>query len=823
LKNTQKKFGLTICIAIIFLLPAIIGSSYVSADMPVISQQQNVSDPDFQYIAPTITDRGTVINVTSTSDAIDGDTSSAAALLADPGDDGISLREAITATNNAPAVYTIRFSQNLKGAVINVGSMQLPALWGGNTIINGDINSDNQPDIMISGQLNAPGVNPAFEISSSNNTIYAMAIRNFSLGIFYPVPMANGIFQNNIVGKCIMTEMNSGIVLHTQSYITDTNCNWTNIQIYENQMQTSAQGISLGLHFTSGNSLNHVIIVNNTIWGLKGAKGFGIALGAGFWVTSKNNQIVDALIANNTIIGTPEVGLRVSCGDIASGSNSLSCIRMDNNTLNLTVIDSGGYGNPNHGINLMVGDSSSVWYNASYQPVTYPSNNSATNIWIEGNTVSGIAHDGIFISPAWDGAYDDRVNNVFIKNNTVSNVGTRFPAAPASGIKITTGSGQTQNNEISNILIEGNHVNVTGYRFTPIGGGILISGGESGARNSIGRNITIVRNVVYENTSLALNIVGSWGGEDAASASINNTLTDLRVLENNFTSGITNTLNGPYGDLDALKNSIKGISISGGLSNAYGNTVKNVQFEYNTVDGEQNAIALYPNNLQDPTDNSSNNQISDISFAYKFTVEVNKNQYYTNLKTNASISRISYSEAGKAFTIPTNDLANTSRSVTFTVPKTMAFTPSQVISDNIEIPFELTQNSTDLVIHVNCPKGTKTLVIQENPLPTVTPSPTPTSTPTITPTPNPTNQPTSTPTTSPTSNPTTQPTNPSTTQPTQNPTPKPTPTSTPTNTATPTPMPTATVPELPIMAILAMMTATLLVVSLTKRNRPTSE
>lgn len=45
--------------------------------------------------------------VTTTSDATNGDTSSVAALSANPGPDGVSLREAIVATNNDLGIHTI--------------------------------------------------------------------------------------------------------------------------------------------------------------------------------------------------------------------------------------------------------------------------------------------------------------------------------------------------------------------------------------------------------------------------------------------------------------------------------------------------------------------------------------------------------------------------------------------------------------------------------------------------------------------------------------------------------------------------------------------
>src|ERR1700689_219047 len=55
------------------------------------------------YTVPAVVlNRGTVITVTNSTVAINGDTSSVAALVANPGADGISIQEAIMATNNDP-------------------------------------------------------------------------------------------------------------------------------------------------------------------------------------------------------------------------------------------------------------------------------------------------------------------------------------------------------------------------------------------------------------------------------------------------------------------------------------------------------------------------------------------------------------------------------------------------------------------------------------------------------------------------------------------------------------------------------------------------
>ena len=86
------------------------------------------------------------VTVTTTSDAIDGDTSSIAALMADPGPDGaISLREAITAANATAGNKVIRFAPALQGAVITPGDVTgrpFPTITGGDTWIIGDIDGD---------------------------------------------------------------------------------------------------------------------------------------------------------------------------------------------------------------------------------------------------------------------------------------------------------------------------------------------------------------------------------------------------------------------------------------------------------------------------------------------------------------------------------------------------------------------------------------------------------------------------------------------------------------------------------------------------------
>ncbi len=88
----------------------------------------------FTPVASTAASAVTIV-VSSTQDVVNGDTSSVSALVADPGPDGISLREAIEATNASPGTYVIDFAPSLAGATLSLLS-QLPALTGGGVTIN---------------------------------------------------------------------------------------------------------------------------------------------------------------------------------------------------------------------------------------------------------------------------------------------------------------------------------------------------------------------------------------------------------------------------------------------------------------------------------------------------------------------------------------------------------------------------------------------------------------------------------------------------------------------------------------------------------------
>ena len=122
--------------------------------------------PPAVTISSVVLNRGTVITVTNATVAVNGDTSSVTALIANPGPDGISLLEAIMATNSEPATWIIQFAPALKGSTIVVDSAPggtLAGLSGGNVTINGDVDGDGQPDITLTS---ASGTAVGFFVTS---------------------------------------------------------------------------------------------------------------------------------------------------------------------------------------------------------------------------------------------------------------------------------------------------------------------------------------------------------------------------------------------------------------------------------------------------------------------------------------------------------------------------------------------------------------------------------------------------------------------------------------------------------------------------------
>ena len=104
------------------------------------------------------------LTVGNSLDLVDGDTSSVAALISSPGADGISLREAIVASNNTDGADTITFDS----LVFTGGTDSLIRLTNGELEITDSLTIDasNAVDVTITGDANGDDVTDASFITN---------------------------------------------------------------------------------------------------------------------------------------------------------------------------------------------------------------------------------------------------------------------------------------------------------------------------------------------------------------------------------------------------------------------------------------------------------------------------------------------------------------------------------------------------------------------------------------------------------------------------------------------------------------------------------
>jgi hypothetical protein len=560
------------------------------------------------YTPPAVTipvvvlNRGTVITVTNTSMAINGDTSSVKALVANPGPDGISLQEAVMATNSNPGAWVIQFAPVLKGSTIVVDSGfvgGLSFLTGGNVTINGDIDGDGKPDITLTSLSGATTI----FVVSGGNTINGLALQNCHICVEiqrpsakFQLPAATGTtFANIIVSNLTMTNIQyAGILfapLDGELNATPaplTRNTWDHIQITGNTITGSASGPVLGIDLeldAAGDTLQHTIIANNKIvLAMPGALGIGTNLGSG--LGSTGNQTLDTLIANNVISGpTHNDGIRLATGVGSASANLVDGVQIIANHISL----GGGIQQPpGLAIDVVSGDAASDDQYPSLRPIQYSENNIARNIGILSNTLEGGVGLTIAVQASCCGNSNNTIDNLSILGNTLTG-GVQLTAAASGGYFSRPGTG----NMLSNVLIQANSIGSlipTGNpNFTLdgaiAGAGIAVIAGWEEPGNRV-NSISIANNDV--NTAfIGIGIVGGWGAgqgpADPASLANNNVVAHPRIFCNQVdqipTLGV------------APASGIKGINVACGMDVANGNQVQQVRVEDNLIGGR---LAMRP-------------------------------------------------------------------------------------------------------------------------------------------------------------------------------------------------------------------------------------
>lgn len=508
------------------------------------------------------------IMVSTTSDAANGDTSTVAALFANPGPDGISLREAILATNNDPGTYTIRFGEALGGSTILIDASNLPSLKSGGVTVEGDIDGDEGPDVTIRPTeelAQSCCVHGGFQVDSSHNRLHALALEGFDVGVlfqpdYHPVP-THQTYSDNVVDGLVIRGQ-EGIKLTFRSFDCglpkppcETQNVWANTTLTGNTIEAHGGGIKLDLFDTAGDLLTGATLSDNIIrLGTEtrpGSGGSAIQIDQGG--NSTGDRISDILIARNYIEGVNgDGGIFIAAGLQRSQANTIEGLHIVDNWLHLSRQ---GDAPCCFGIVLEAGQD--TWA-ANAVPVNYPDFNVLRDVQVARNSVSGALAAGVKIGAGIDaGGSHNRIENVRVEQNMIRStilgkgvflwVGQIFPydGVPAS------------ENRISGVKIDANRL-TTGKGPPVVGtdsataGGIVFLGGDNYGRAGTIKNIRIRKNRIAT-AQAGVRLIGGRGVNAQG-----NRVTCVRLEENRVTGTrktvtVTPNLLGASGNIASLR------------------------------------------------------------------------------------------------------------------------------------------------------------------------------------------------------------------------------------------------------------------------------
>jgi hypothetical protein len=361
------------------------------------------------------------LTVNTTADVVNGDVSSPQALTANPGPDGISLREAVLAVNNAVGPHTITFAATLAGQTINITS-QLYITRDGITI-TGLSTPDGQPNITLDG-VNIPmglsGRAPLC-VYASDFTLMRLRItrvQDHAIDIIaghtlYPpspplevrnIRIEDNVFDNTGLDYPLGDGDAIRIWTNPEPFLVAVDATIANVRITRNTFRHfQPEGIRGNGVIISPSGTNCVIqdvVIEGNIFDAKFPVEVSTARGS-------NNRIVGTRIIGNTFRN----GINpVFIGNLAGGPISPPC---SGNVIDDMVIRDNIFFGEWESISIVGGQGY-----ANVDGQNYASANVVRNVEIINNLI--VAGSGINIHGGkWRGATGNRVEGVRITNNTI--------------------------------------------------------------------------------------------------------------------------------------------------------------------------------------------------------------------------------------------------------------------------------------------------------------------------------------------------------------------------------------------------------------------
>ncbi len=463
---------------------------------------------------------GRVILVTNTTDEVNGDTSSIDALLAAPGADGISLREALITANATEGAKTITFASALKGGTIKLRAVNFPVLTSGMLTINGDIDGDKKPDITLDGSQAKHGL----AIRSSGNTIAYLHLVNFTgTTIRFSCTTAacepRVVRNTRIVGNVIETTGRNAIEINPQGLGPEStlyyDLAWEDIEIIGNTItagpNTAHINLRPGANGGSRNRISRITISNNIFTG--GTVGINLHAGDETSIErgapppirySDDNLIEDATISDNVLTGVRFQGIILQAANMGNRGNRIVRTLISGNKI--TATERPIYITPAAGTNNFGSD----------QPRS-TSRNIVSDVEVRGNLIEPDPYRaGIELSGGGKPAplrpvpvTENRIERVAILDNEILISQPGVVAIRVQG-GVVHGPERVARNAVTDVTISENRISgdhvfgATGIEI--IGGRIAFGDGGTAQQNEV-RNIVIRENSM-SGVSTAIALLG---------------------------------------------------------------------------------------------------------------------------------------------------------------------------------------------------------------------------------------------------------------------------------------------------------------------------
>ncbi len=415
--------------------------------------------------------------VANASDVVNGDTSSPCALIASPGADGISLREAIAAANNAvgPGAITITFAPTLAGQTITPNTGCCYTITRDSVAIVGLVDSNGQPTVTI----NAAKV-PLFlfSVTASNFTLKSMNI--IGLGAMATDGSMLGVFVRAGETASQGSWKNPGDELQVSNTVIEDN-------LFSNTpgQATVVIAVVVGVAYPNAAAnavFSNAVIANNTFTFTQLGSG-STTEAVGVKAQGTNSTVQNVSILHNTF-NNPQYGIELVPADLSNGGRILN-----------TRIAANSFG-----AYQQFAVASAVIIDPSGDDGLPSTNNTVDGTVIQGNIITGIAGPAIsLIGGIGNGSTVSATGNAITNTSIINNLITGDTVY--GGFSITGGRQGSSGNSVSGVKIVNNTIaNYAGVQGD--GGAIDASANLSGGTGNTVSGITVLNTILWNNTPL---------------------------------------------------------------------------------------------------------------------------------------------------------------------------------------------------------------------------------------------------------------------------------------------------------------------------------